>query len=271
MAAGPIDLTMTVSDDLAAFPGSPRPHIIPWETIAGDGYNLELVFMSAHTGTHLDAPRHFVRGGTTVDRIPASRLVCEAVVAGLDGRDASMPITWADIDAAVAGPGLPAPGEALVVRTGWSDRPGRASYFEGCPGLSADAARRIASLRPALVGIDSPSIDAGDASAFPAHKALLGAGVPVVENLTGLTGIRSERFMLAVLPLKLKGGTGAPARAICLGEAPPRRSGSPPSGRPGGAGGGRGGKGPRPGPARPLRRGRSGRTREGPAARSAGR
>ena len=224
MGAGPIDLTMTVSEDLPAFPGSPSPQVIPWETIADDGYNLELVFMSTHTGTHIDAPRHFVHRGATVDRIPASRLVCEAVVLGLEGRDASMPITRADAAAA-----LPAPGEALVIRTGWSDRPERDSYFERCPGLSADAARSIASRRPALVGIDSPSIDAGNASSFPAHKALLGAGTPVVENLTGLRKIRTGRFRLAVLPLKLRGGTGAPARALCLGEVPP----PPPPGGPG--------------------------------------
>ena len=226
---------MTVSEGLAAFPGSPRPHVIPWETIDDDGYNLELVFMSTHTGTHLDAPRHFVRRGATVDRIPPSRLVCEAVVAALDGRDASSPITWADILAAVPAPDLPAPGEALVVRTGWSDRPKRGSYFGECPGLSAGAARRIAALGPALVGIDSPSIDAGGSSSFPAHKVLLGAGIPVVENLAGLAGVRSGRFLLAVLPLKIKGGTGAPARAICLAEEEeyPPGPGGPAAGRQG--------------------------------------
>ena len=219
MADKPIDLTMHISEDTPAFPGSPRPHIIPWETMDGDGYDLELVFMSAHTGTHLDAPSHFVRGGATVDRIPASRLVCDAVVAGLDGRDGSRPIAWADIAAALP-PGGPQPasGEALVVRTGWSDRPARSSYFERCPGLSAGAARRAASLGVALVGIDSPSIDAGKAASFPAHKALLGAGIPIVENLTGLGRIKAGRFRLAVLPLKIRGATGAPARAISLGR-----------------------------------------------------
>ena len=256
MGRGPIDLTMTVSEGLAAFPGSPRPHVIPWETIDDDGYNLELVFMSTHTGTHLDAPLHFVRRGAAVDRIPVSRLVCRAVVAGLAGRDASRPITWADISAAVPAPGLPAPGEALVVRTGWSDRPERGSYFGECPGLSAGAARRIASLRPALVGIDSPSIDPGRAPSFPAHKALLGAGIPVVENLAGLAGVRSGRFLLAVLPLKLGGATGAPARAICLAEEEEEEDRP----EPGGPAAGRR-KSPRGGPARagagggrPLRR-----------------
>lgn len=234
MDAAPIDLTMTVSEDLPAFPGSPSPHVIPWETINDDGYNLELVFMSTHTGTHIDAPRHFVRRGATVDRIPPSRLVCEAVILGLVGRDASMPITRADVLAAIPPPDLPAPGEALVIRTGWSDHPERDSYFEQCPGLSADAARGIASLKPALVGIDSPSIDAGNASSFPAHKALLGAGIPVVENLTGLLKIRTERFRLAVLPLKIRGGTGAPARALCLAEVePPLSDGTDPGRRKG--------------------------------------
>lgn len=257
MDGAPIDLTMAVSGGIPAFPGSPRPHVIPWETIDGDGYNLELVFMSSHTGTHVDAPRHFVRRGATVDRIPPSRLVCEAVVAGLDGRDASTPITWADIAAAVPGPEMPGPGEALVIRTGWSDRPGRDSYFEACPGLSAGAARRIASLRPALVGIDSPSIDAGGAASFPAHKALLGAGIPIVENLTGLTGVRSGRFLLAVLPLKLEGGTGAPARALCLAELGARPA-------PGGPEGGRGRRAARAG-------GRGGGRRRGLRHRGAGR
>lgn len=213
------DLTLAVSEALPAFPGSPQPHVIPWETMDKDGYDLELVLMSAHTGTHIDAPSHFVRGGTTVDRIPLSRLACDAVIAGLDGRDGSRPIAWADIAGALPPGGLPGRGEALVIRTGWSDRTGRSSYFERCPGLSAGAARRAASLGPALVGIDSPSIDAGTAPSFPAHKALLGAGIPVVENLAGLRGIGASRFHLAVMPLKLKGATGAPARAVSLGPA----------------------------------------------------
>ena len=213
------DLTLAVSESLPAFPGSPRPHVIPWETMDRDGYDLELVLMSAHTGTHMDAPSHFVRGGATVDCIPPSRLVCDAVIAVLDGRDASRPIAWADIAGALPPGGPPGRGEALVIRTGWSGRTGRASYFEKCPGLSAGAARRAASLGPALVGIDSPSIDAGTAASFPAHKALLGAGVPVVENLVGLEKIGAGRFRLAVMPLKLKGATGAPARAVSLGPA----------------------------------------------------
>ena len=62
-----IDLTLTVSEKIPTFPGSPKPHFIEWETIPKDGYNLELLFLSSHTGTHIDAPFHFFEQGKTID------------------------------------------------------------------------------------------------------------------------------------------------------------------------------------------------------------
>ena len=61
-----IDHTLTVSEKIPTFPGSPKPHFIEWETIAKDGYNLELLFLSSHTGTHIDAPFHFVKNGKKI-------------------------------------------------------------------------------------------------------------------------------------------------------------------------------------------------------------
>ena len=61
-----IDLTLTISDKIPTFPGSPKPHFIEWETIPKDGYNLELLFLSSHTGTHIDAPFHFVKNGKKI-------------------------------------------------------------------------------------------------------------------------------------------------------------------------------------------------------------
>ena len=65
-----IDLTLTVSEKIPTFPGSPKPHFIKWETISKDGYNLELLFLSTHTGTHIDAPFHFVKNGKKFMRLP---------------------------------------------------------------------------------------------------------------------------------------------------------------------------------------------------------
>ena len=65
----PIDLTLTITENLPTFPGSPKPKFIPWEKIIPDGYNLELLFLSSHTGTHMDAPFHFLEKGKTIDKI----------------------------------------------------------------------------------------------------------------------------------------------------------------------------------------------------------
>ena len=75
-----IDLTLTVSNKIPTFPGSPQPNFIPWENIEEDGYNLELLFLSTHTGTHMDAPHHFLEKGAKIHEISLKKLVSEAVL-----------------------------------------------------------------------------------------------------------------------------------------------------------------------------------------------
>ena len=75
-----IDLTLTVSDEIPTFPGSPQPSFIPWENVKEDGYNLELLFLSTHTGTHMDAPYHFLEKGAKIHEISLKKLVSEAIL-----------------------------------------------------------------------------------------------------------------------------------------------------------------------------------------------
>ena len=75
-----LDLTLTISDKIPTFPGSPKPNFIQWENLKDDGYNLELLFLSSHTGTHLDAPYHFLENGLKIHEISPKRLICEAVL-----------------------------------------------------------------------------------------------------------------------------------------------------------------------------------------------
>ena len=75
-----LDLTLTISDKIPTFPGSPKPNFIQWENLKDDGYNLELLFLSSHTGTHLDAPYHFLENGLKIHEISLTRLVREAVL-----------------------------------------------------------------------------------------------------------------------------------------------------------------------------------------------
>jgi len=75
-----VDLTLTVSDKIPTFPGSPQPSFIPWENVKEDGYNLELLFLSTHTGTHMDAPYHFLEKGAKIHEISLKKLVSEAIL-----------------------------------------------------------------------------------------------------------------------------------------------------------------------------------------------
>ena len=76
----PLDLTLTISEKLPTFPGSPKPQFIPWNKIKRDGYNLELLFLSSHTGTHIDAPFHFIDKGKKIHDISVNRLVGRATL-----------------------------------------------------------------------------------------------------------------------------------------------------------------------------------------------
>jgi len=92
----PIDLSLTISKSIPSFPGSPTPQFIDWSDIEHDGYNLELLFLSSHTGTHLDASYHFVKNGLKIHQIPLDRLIGKAILIKLK-KLKNTPITKSDI------------------------------------------------------------------------------------------------------------------------------------------------------------------------------
>ena len=213
---GIVDLTMTVTSGMDAFPGSPSPQFVRWADMEKDGYNMELVFMSSHTGTHMDAPIHFSKNGASIDAIPPSRLVCNASLIRVKSK-ANGVITKRDIVAYESKHGRLESKKAVIFATNWSAQIKRKKgYFESNPGISADAAAHLILRKISIVGIDSPSIDAGNAHSYPAHHSLCKAGIPIVENLVNLDRITKENFVLVVMPVKLRGATGSPVRAMAL-------------------------------------------------------
>ena len=211
----PIDLTLTISENLPTFPGSPKPQFIPWEKIDSDGYNLELVFLSSHTGTHMDAPFHFLEKGKTIDQISPIRLITNAILIKLK-KGTNQSITKKDIEKFESKNGIIPENATIVFSTGWSKNLKNKYYFEKNPGLSIDAAKYLARKNINLVGIDSPSIDLGIDSKFSVHHILSKNNILIVENLTNLEKITNQNFQLVVLPLKLKNATGSPVRAIAI-------------------------------------------------------
>ena len=212
-----IDLTLTVSRKLPTFPGSPRPNFIPWENIKEDGYNLELLFLSSHTGTHMDAPHHFLEKGAKIHEISLEKLVSEAVLIKSKKKGGEL-ITKTDIQKFEKKHGKIASFSSVIFYTGWQRNLQKKYYFTKNPGLSVSAAKYLASKKIGLVGIDSPSIDLGTDSKFSVHQIFAKKGILIVENLANLEKIKSSKFHLVVLPLKLKNATGSPVRAIAFVE-----------------------------------------------------
>ncbi len=210
-----LDLTLTVSDKIPAFPGSPHPHFVPWEKIKNDGYNLELLFMSSHTGTHLDAPHHFLENGAKIHEISLKKLVSEAVLIKSKKKSGES-ITKTDVQKFEKKYGKIDGFSSIIFYTGWQRNLQKKYYFTKNPGLSVSAAKYLASKKINLVGIDSPSIDLGTASKFSVHQIFAKKGMLIVENLANLDKIKSSKFHLVVLPLKLKNATGSPVRAVAF-------------------------------------------------------
>ena len=212
-----LDLTLTVSENIPTFPGSPQPSFVQDKNIKNDGYNSELLFLSSHTGTHLDASYHFQEKGEKIHEISLKRFVSSAILVK-SRKKGDQPITKTDIQKFEKKHGKIPSGSTVIFWTGWQKMIKNNSYFIRNPGLSAAAAKYLVSKKTNLVGTDSPSIDLGKDKRFPVHHIFSKNNVLIVENLTNLEKIRSSKFHFVVLPLKLKGATGSPVRAIAFVE-----------------------------------------------------
>jgi len=209
----PIDLTLTISESIPSFPGSPKPQFILWSNIKDDGYNLELLFLSSHTGTHLDAPYHFIKNGLKIHQIPLDRLMGKATLIKLK-KTKNSSITKLDITLFEKKNGNIPNNSSVFFFTEWQKNLKKDNYFTENPGLAISAVNYLVSKKINLVGIDSPSIDLGKNESFSVHHILSKNNILIVENLTNLNKISSEKFNFTILPLKIKDATGSPVRAV---------------------------------------------------------
>ncbi len=214
---GVVDLSHPVEDGMPVYPGDPEARITPATTIGEHGYNVLHVRMGSQTGTHVDAPYHFLDDGARIDQLPLELFLAPAVVADVRGRAPRTALTWADLEPVADRLG---PGRMLLLHTGWDVHWGSEAYA-GHPFLDGEAAGRVVAAGVRTVGIDALSLDetvpGGEpAGGFAAHAAVLGAGGVIVENLRGLEQIRWAEPVVSVLPLRLAGADGAPVRAVAF-------------------------------------------------------
>ena len=209
-----LDLTREIRTDTKVFPGSPLPKFITWNKMDIHNYHSEVMFMSTHTWTHIDAPSHFVSGVSSIDQIPVDRFISRATLIKVVKTSDEL-ITASEIQASKV---EILEGNSVVFSTTWENEVDNDYYFSHSPGLSDDAAEYLINKKVNAVCIDSPSIDRGSDSNFPVHKLLLSKEILIVENLCNLSKINNQNFTLIMIPLKLSGASGSPIRAIATDE-----------------------------------------------------
>lgn len=207
-----LDLTREITTDTKVFPGSPSPKFITWNKMDVHNYHSEVIFMSTHTGTHMDAPSHFVTGVSSIDQIPVNRFISRATLIKVAKASDEL-ITASEIEASRV---KILRGSSIVFSTSWENELDKDYYFSHSPGLSEDAAEYLINKKVNAVCIDSPSIDRGSDSNFPVHKLLLNKEILIVENLCNLSKMDNQNFTLIMIPLKLSGASGSPIRAIAI-------------------------------------------------------
>lgn len=201
-----IDISVPLRNTMVHWPDDPPvqiKRILDMER--GDTANVSTLAMSAHTGTHLDAPRHFLCTGKSIDQMPLEAMMGRARVIEI--------LDPAAIKADELRRHHIRHGERLLFKTRNSERCWRSDHFiEDFTFITDEAAQLLAERRVHLVGIDYLSVDSFKNGA-ETHRVLLEAGIWVIEGLD-LSRVNSGRYELICLPLKIEGGDGAPARAI---------------------------------------------------------
>jgi arylformamidase len=199
------DVTVPLTPGLPVYPGDPPFQI---ELISPEGstpFCLSRMSLGTHTGTHVDAPAHLVPAGATIDALPPEILIGKARVVEILARER---IERLDLEAQDLRDDL-----RVLLKTRMSGQMLKPGFQEDHLYLSGDAAAYLAQAGLKLVGFDYISVDRYGAADFPAHHALLEAGVVIVEGLD-LSEVEPGEYDMTCLPLRVAGGDGAPARVI---------------------------------------------------------
>lgn len=222
-----VDLTIPLGTDIIMWPGAPSPEMETLVTVAHNGYFARRVSFFEHTGTHFDAPCHFIEGKATVDKIPADTLVRPAVVIDISkeiGSNADAVLTLQHVKDWEKVNGVVPKDAAILLRTGWEEFNTNKLKYAGpegdlhFPGFGVEAAQYLVNDRSATgLGIDTLGIDPGNKADFPVHSQVSHPkGLWHLENLQNLKQLPATGAWIVVGVLPLVGGSGSPARVIAL-------------------------------------------------------
>jgi arylformamidase len=226
---GVIDLTHPVEPSMPVSIGFPRVMLSKYmDQAAGDVATVEIIQMGLHTGTHVDAPFHFIAGAPTFDQLDPLALSGSAVIVDVPESDDWIRIesrTLEDWEAA-SGERI-GEGDVVLLRTSharrwWKPLPAGRDYLtRPWPYLGSSAVDLLLERRICALGVECPDADQVDqrdlgAATFEVHKRLLAAGIPIIENLANLDRVPVARCRFLALGLPIRGASGSPIRALAL-------------------------------------------------------
>ena len=208
-----VDLSHSISPNMPVYPGTEQPVFITGCSIDEIGFLEKKITLYSHTGTHVDAPAHLIKGSKTLDLLPVEQFYGKALL-----------LSFADIKSQNLGINEFIPYqetlkqvEFILIYTGWSQYWGTEKYFSDYHVLSIEAADWLSEFGLKGIGFDTISADEVDSQEFPVHKAFLRNDTIIIENLSNLEKLPSN-FIFSCFPLSFKDADGSPVRAIAFIE-----------------------------------------------------
>ncbi|QGJ71341.1 Metal-dependent hydrolase [Planctomycetales bacterium 10988] len=204
-----IDLTLPLDSKMAGF------QIENADRLETEGWNATYLTMYSHCGTHMDAKKHFLKDGASIDQQLLEDLIGPALVLDITPVVPKQLIGIADLqpfEKAIT------PGCRILLRTDWYHRYGESIYRDELPRISLELATWLVKKEVCLLGVEPPSVaDIGNIEELTqVHEVLLGGGVVIVEGLANLDQLRTQKVHFIALPLKIVGGDGSPVRAVAV-------------------------------------------------------
>lgn len=208
-----VDLSWELAAGTPIYPGDPEPSISIATTLENEGYNLFQVIIGTQTGTHVDAPYHFLNNGTTVDNMDLSFFFGEAVVIRVTNKQQEEQITMADVE-----PYAPKikPGTIVLFNTNWYKKRGSEEFFRH-PYVAEEVAHWLVNKGVRFICSDTINVDRTGGTEFPVHDLFAAKNLMIGENMAYFDKIDfDDNLVLAAFPLKISGADGSPVRAVAM-------------------------------------------------------
>ena len=219
-----IDLTLELTDNMSTHPAHARCVVVEFATHVGtaprfrppcQGFASKILMFSDHIGTHVDSPFHFIPTGGTIESVPLERLVGPAICLDVSRKSPGQPITPAMLEEAERRAGTPVRKDDILLVRGWPGSHTDEGFFQ-CAGLNREAAEWVASRGIKALGCDLASPDDPKDLTRPVHMVLLGQAILIMEHIAHLDMLPKPRFLFVGAPLRVRGATGSPIRAMAI-------------------------------------------------------